>query len=373
MTVHPTMRAAVMTGPGEPLQIETLQLPEPGPGEVRLQVAAVGMCHTDLHVLKGEVSFPSPGVLGHEVSGVVDALGPGATGVQVGDRVVSAFIMPCGTCRHCVKGHEDLCEQFFRHNRLKGHLYDGTTRLHRPGGEDIAMYSMGGLAQYCIVPDTDVFALPDSLDLAEAAVLGCSVFTAVGAVRNVGEVGPGDTVAIVAVGGVGLNLVQVVKAFGASRIIAIDVNAEKLELARRMGATDVIDSRETDPVARVRELTGGRGVDVVFEALGSAPTVEAAVRMADDGGTVVLVGIAPAGVAASVEITHLVRRKIRILGSYGARARTDMPLVLELAASGRIDVASMISERFDLDGADEAFRRLAAGSVVGRAIVEPNR
>lgn len=368
-----TMRAAVMTAPGEPLRVETLRLPEPGPGEVRLRVAASGVCHTDLHVLKGEVAFPSPGVLGHEVSGTVDAIGENVVDVAVGDRVVSAFIMPCGGCRHCVRGHEDLCERFFQYNRLKGQLYDGSTRLHREDGEPVAMYSMGAMAEYCIVPDTDVFALPDGLDLAEAAVLGCSVFTAVGAVRNVAQVGPGDTVAVVAVGGVGLNLVQVARAFGAARIIAVDVNADKLALAGRMGATDLVDSRETDPVARVRELTGGRGVDVVFEALGSAPTVEQAVRMADDGGAVVLVGIAPAGVTASVEITHLVRRKIRILGSYGARARTDMPLVLELAASGRIDVSSMISERVGLDGAADAFGRLAAGQIVGRAIVEPGR
>ena len=124
-----TMRAAVMTAPGEGLVVETLRLPEPKAGEVRLRVAASGVCHTDLHVLKGEVVFPSPGVLGHEVSGIVDAIGPGVADIAVGDRVVSSFIMPCGKCRHCVRGHEDLCERFFQHNRLKGHLYDGTTRL----------------------------------------------------------------------------------------------------------------------------------------------------------------------------------------------------------------------------------------------------
>lgn len=364
------MRAAVLSEPRAGLQIEDLAEPRPGDGEVLVDVIACGVCHTDLHVMKGEVAFPMPGVLGHEVSGVVAAVGDGVDEFSVGDVVVSSFIMPCGRCRHCVRGHEDLCERFFSYNRLRGVLYDGTTRLFRPDGTPVWMYSMGGLAQRCVIPATDVFRVPDGIDPVGAAVLGCSVFTAVGAVRNVARLGVGQTVAVLATGGVGMNLVQVSRVFGASRVIAVDLTDDKLDLARRLGATDVINASGTDVPERIRELTDGRGVDVAFEALGSPVTVDAAIRSVGDGGRVVLVGIAPAGVRAEFDITHVVRRKIEILGSYGARARTDMPLVLELAASGRVDVGSLITARFTLDEADRAYRLLADGAIVGRAVVQ---
>lgn len=363
------MRANVVNDKTVNMGPEKLREPEPGPGEVLIDVAGCGVCHTDLHVLRDEVAFPRPAVLGHEVSGTVGALGEGVEGLCVGDRVVSSFIMPCGTCRHCVRGHDDLCETFFSHNRLKGTLYDGTTRLYRENGDPVAMYSMGGLAERCVVPATDVFHVPENLDLAEAAVLGCGVFTALGAVRNVGRVSVGDTVAVVAAGGVGMNIIQLAAVFGASTIIAVDVAEEKFELARRMGATHTVDARDPDHVEQIRRITGGRGVDVAFEALGSSATVETAVRAVDDGGRVVLVGIAPAGVTAPLNIAHVVRRKIQILGSYGARTRTDMPLVLSLAAEGRIDVSGMVTDRFDLVDAAQAYRLLGQGHIVGRGLV----
>lgn len=364
------MRAAVLPSPGQPLELRELDRPTPKAGEVLIEVAACGVCHTDLHVIKDEVAFPSPCVLGHEISGTVAEVGPGVDDLAAGARVVSSFIMPCGTCRHCVRGHEDLCETFFAHNRLRGTLYDGQTRLFEPGGDPVWMYSMGGLAEYSVVPRTDVFALPDELDLRDAAILGCSVFTAVGAVRNVAKVQPGDTVAVVAVGGVGMNLVQVARVFGARQVIAVDLSEQKLALARQLGATDTVDASDGDPVEQVRELTGGRGVDVAFEALGNPQTVRTAVQVVDDGGRAVLVGIAPAGVEASFEITHLVRRKIQVLGSYGARARTDMPLTIDLAARGLIDVAGLITDRFTLDQASAAYTALDERRIVGRGVVE---
>jgi len=288
----------------------------------------------------------------------------------MGDTVACSFIMPCGTCRHCVRGKEDLCEAFFSHNRLRGVLYDGETRLARQCGEPIAMYSMAGLAEYCVVPDTDVFVLPEAIGTADAAVLGCSVFTSLGAVKNVAKLLVGESVAVVAVGGIGLNIVQMAVAFGASQIIAIDISDEKLRLAADLGATHLINSRNADPVEAVRELTGGRGVDVAFEALGSAVTVETAIHLVDDGGRVVLVGIAPDGVAAGLDVAHVVRRKIQILGSYGARARTDMPTVLSLVASGAIDVKALITDRFSLEQADKAYDLLSAGKIVGRAVID---
>jgi succinate semialdehyde reductase (NADPH) len=343
---------------------------------VLVKVHACGVCHTDLHVIKREVPFPRPAVLGHEIAGEVADLGAGVTGLSPGDRVVSAFIMPCGRCRFCVRGHEDLCEPFFTYNRARGVLYDGETRLFRPDGTPVWMYSMGGLAQYAVVPATDVFHLPDGIDLVRAAVLGCSVFTALGAVRNVARLGVGETVAVMATGGVGMNLVQLSRIFGASRVIAVDLRADKLDLARRMGATDVVEAGQGDVAGRIRELTGGRGVDVAFEALGNPVTIDNAIRSVDDGGRVVIVGIAAAGVQAGFDITHVVRRKIQILGSYGGRARrarTDMPLVLELAASGRLNLDDLVTRRYSLAEAGDAYRELAKGAIVGRAVVDMSR
>src|SRR5436190_17208858 len=162
------MLAAVLPGPGEPLQLERIPIPQPRQGEVLVRVAACGVCHTDLHVIKAEVAFPTPAVLGHEISGTIAELGAGVAGPPVGTHVVSAFIMPCGRCRLCAIGRDDLCDNFFAMNRLGGTLYDGTTRLRRHDGTTLAMYSMGGLAEYAVVPATDVFPLPSSLPLAES-------------------------------------------------------------------------------------------------------------------------------------------------------------------------------------------------------------
>jgi len=366
-----TMRAAVLERAGEPLRVEELLRPRPLAGEVLVRVHGCGVCHTDLHVMKGEVAFPSPCVLGHEISGIVEEIGRGVTAVAPGDRVVAAFIMPCGTCRHCVRGRDELCETFFAYNRLRGTLYDGTTRLARADGTPLAMYSMAGLAEYSVVPATDVFPVPESIELASAAVLGCAVFTAYGAVAHAGAVRPRDRVAVVAVGGVGLNIVALARLFGAHQVIAVDVAADKLEAALALGATDIVKAADGDPVAAVRELSGGLGVDIAFEALGRPQTVQQAFKMVRDGGTVVAVGIGAGTAAAEIEITHMVRREIRLVGSFGARTRTDMPHVVDLAEAGAIDLGTLISERVGLEDAERIYRALDRGEVRGRALVTP--
>lgn len=364
------MKAAVWTGESSDLRIEELATPTPKRGEVLVQVAACGVCHTDLHVLKSEVAFPKPAVLGHEVSGTVAAIGPDVTTVAVGDRVVSSFIMPCGTCRHCVRGYEDLCETFFAYNRLKGTLYDGTTRLAREDGSPVWMYSMGGLAEYCVVPATDVFAVPEDVDLADVSIVGCSSFTAYGAVNNVARLTMGDTVAVIAAGGVGSSIIQFARAAGVGQVIAVDVSDEKLEAARRLGATDLVNSLTEDAAARVIELSGGKGVDVAFEALGRKDTFELAVDVLDDGGRAVVVGIAPAGSRGEIDLARLVRRKLSILGSYGARARADMPQLVNLVRQGVVAPKDVITRRYSLDEAPEAYAALARGEIVGRAVIE---
>jgi succinate semialdehyde reductase (NADPH) len=364
------MRAVVLdTAPGQ-LRLAELARPEPGPGEVLVEVAACGVCHTDLHVVKGEVAFPAPCVLGHEISGVVAETGPGVAGVAVGARVACSFIMPCGTCRHCVRGHEDLCETFFAQNRLRGTLYDGTTRLAREDGSPVWMYSMAGLAEYAVVPATDVFAVPDGVPLVDAAVLGCSVFTAYGALCNVARLRLGETVAVVAVGGVGSNIVPLARAMGASVVVAVDRVEEKLAAASALGATHVVNAQTEDVAARVAEITGGHGVDVAFEVLGRPETFELALSLLGDGGRAVMVGIAPAGATGQIEITRLVRRKLQILGSYGARARTDMPALLRLVAQGVVRPGQVITRRYPLEATAEAYAALDRGEIVGRAVIE---
>ena len=365
------MKAAILDSAPGGMRIEQIPVPEPRAGEILVKVHGCGVCHTDLHVMKAEVAFPTPAVMGHEISGVVAALGPGVTGPAVGTRVASAFIMPCGFCTPCGAGRDDLCDSFFAMNRLKGTLYDGTTRLHRQDGSPIAMYSMAGLAEYSVVPATDVFPLADGLPLEESAVLGCAIFTAYGAVRHAGDLRGGERIAVVAAGGVGINIIQIAKAFGASQIIAVDVKDDKLEAATRLGATDVVNSTKTDAVARVRELTAGRGVDVAFEVLGIPQTFIQAFEMIRDGGRMVAVGIAPGRTTAPVEITRLVRRELRITGSYGARTRADMPEIIRLAAQGVFRPETMVTQRFTLDDADAAYQALARGEIVGRAIVVP--
>lgn len=363
------MKAAVLPEVGAGLRVEDLRDPRPHAGEVLVRVRACGVCHTDLHVIKGEVKFPTPCVLGHEISGVVEEVGPGVDGLRPGQAVACAFIMPCGTCFYCVRGEEDLCERFFAYNRLRGTLYDGQTRLYRPDGSPVWMYSMGGLAEYAVVPATDVFPVPEGLPLDRAAVLGCAVFTAFGALRNAARLQPGESVAVFATGGVGSALVELARAFGAYPIVAVDVRPEKLEAAKELGATHVVNAAEARPQDAVREVTAGRGVDVAFEALGRPETFVQAVESVRDGGRAVMVGIAPVGVTAPVEITRVVRRKIQILGSYGARTRTDMPLVLSLAQRGAIHLDRLVTRQFSLEQADEAYRLLDQGAIVGRAVV----
>ena len=363
-----TMLAAVLPAAGTPLEVERIPVPRPRQGEILVKVAACGVCHTDLHVIKGEVAFPTPAVLGHEISGTVVELGAGVAGPEVGSRVVATFIMPCGTCPACTRGRDDICEPFFSLNRLRGTLYDGETRLFRPDGTPLAMYSMGGLAEYAVVPATAVFDLPASATLEEAAVLGCAALTAYGAVTHGAELRAGERVVVVAAGGVGSLIVQFARAYGAQQVVAVDVSAEKLDAVRALGATETIDASREDAAARALELTGG-GADVAFEALGREQTFLQALDMLADGGRLVAVGIAPVGVRAPIDITRLVRRGLRVIGSYGGRPRSDMPRLLQMIDRGILRPHESVSRRFTLEEAPEAYATLDRGEIVGRAVV----
>lgn len=366
------MRAAVLRGSEPRLEILKIETPTPHAGEALIKVISCGVCHTDLHVMRNEVGFPRPAVLGHEISGEIVSFGAGTTdtrGLSEGDVVCGAFIMPCTECPACLRGRDDLCERFFGQNRLKGVLYDGSSRLRMPDGSFLAMYSMGGLAEFAVAPVAALAGLPSGLDPVKSAVLGCAAFTAYGAVNRVAAVKPGQAVAVVAAGGVGSGIVQMARAAGAATIVAIDVSDEKLAAVRRLGATHAVNSRDTDAVAAVREITAEGGVDVAFEALGTSATFSLALSLLADGGHMVAVGIAPGAAKGEVEITPLVRRGYTVSGSFGARTRQDLPAVIDLAASGRFDLEHLVTQRFTLDQADRAYQALARGEITGRAVV----
>jgi succinate semialdehyde reductase (NADPH) len=363
------MKAAVFERVGSPLVIEDIPQPAPRQGEVLIEVSACGVCHSDLHVIKGELPYPTPTVLGHETSGTVVEVASDVTNVKPGDRVVATFILPCDRCPACNRGRDDLCENFFAIHRAKGVLYDGETRLQRSDGSPLAMYSMSGLAEYAVAPATAVFPLPPEVPLVEACIMGCAVPTAYSAVHHQADVRPGQSVAVIGAGGVGSNIIQIARAFGASEVIAVDIREEKLAAAQRLGATRGVNGAESDPAAQVRELTGGKGVDVAFEALGRPDTVVTAFDAVREGGRVVVVGLAPTAVAAPIEITRMVRRSVSVVGSFGARMRSDLPELINLVARGNVGIEQLVSQRFRLEEANEAYAALNRGEITGRGIV----
>lgn len=372
VTIPKMMRAAVLRDSSIGLQIEEVWTPRPKSGEVLIKVSACGLCHSDLHVLGGAIAFPMPCVLGHEVAGEIVELGPQNeyTGLAVGDRVAGAFLMPCGQCRFCAAGRDDLCEPFFSLNRLRGRLYDDTTRLYSRDGEPVWMYSMGGLAQYCVIPSTSVAVLPDGIDSVSGAILGCAAMTAYGAVRRGADLRHGETVAVVATGGVGSNVIQIAKAFGAAQVIAIDIADDKLADAAALGATHTVNSATSDAREEVLAITHGRGVDVAFEVLGRPETWSTALNVLSDGGRMVPIGLGAGVQTADVEINRTVRRSQSIIGSYGARTRQDLPEVVTMAANEQIDYRSIVSRRFALDDVAGAYALLKKGEIRGRAVVD---
>ncbi|KAK4264650.1 hypothetical protein QN277_025797 [Acacia crassicarpa] len=371
-----SMRGAVFWEKGKPLSIEEFHIPRPKAGEVLVKTKACGVCHSDLHVIKDEIPFSSPCVLGHEITGEVVEHGPLTDNktkerLPVGSRVVGSFIMPCGNCSYCSKGHDDLCEQFFAYNRAKGTLYDGETRLFlRSSGKPVYMYCMGGLAEYCVVLANALAVLPNLLPYTESAILGCAVFTAYGAMTHAAKVRPGDSVAVIGTGGVGSSCLQIARAFGAFEIIAVDIQDDKLDQAKTFGATHTVNAAREDPVGKIMEITGGKGVDVAVEALGKPQTFSQCTQSVKDGGKAVMIGLTQAGAVGQIEINRLVRRKIKIIGSYGGRARQDLPKLVRLAETGVFNLSNTVSRRYNFEEVDKAFADLNQGKIVGRAVIE---
>jgi Zn-dependent alcohol dehydrogenase len=365
-------RAAVLTTVGAPLEVlNDVEVDEPGPGEVRIAVAASGICHSDLSAQNGDVAFRLPVVLGHEGSGVVEAVGPDVTRVRPGDHVVVSWVPACGRCFHCLRNEQYLCDAA-QQAMLSGGMPDGTTRMSHAGKALHQMAVAGTFSERIVVPEAGAIPIPSSVDLHTAALIGCGVLTGVGAAINTASIEPGDTVAVIGCGGVGLNVVQGSVMAGAGRVIAIDRQPSKLALAIRFGASDVVDAGAVDVAAAVADLTGGRGPDVVFEVIGLQTTITQAVRLARRGGQVVLVG-APA---------HDVRLDVRVFAGLVTQAKTirgcwygssnparDVARLLALHAGGRLRLDDLVSRRIALDEINEGLAAVAAGEVARVLVV----
>ncbi len=362
---------AVIESSGMPVTIEALQLDAPGPGEVLIRMASAGVCHSDLHVRDGDWVRQGPVVMGHEGAGVVEAVGVGVDGDLVGRAVALNWLAPCLRCRECQRGRQWLCQDSpaYRHAGL-----DGTPRVSRPDGSPVLSYlSIGTMSTAQVVPATAAVPMPDGVPPEVAALIGCGVSTGVGAVVKTAEVRPGDTVAVIGLGGVGLSCVMGAVLAGARRIVGVDVSRAKLDLAASLGATHSVHADPDRPdatVEAIRAATGG-GPDFAFEAIGSPATISQAVASLPPGGTAVLVGLTKFGQRASFEAFPFVDGGRRIIGSnYGsAVAAIDFPRYAEAYLAGRLPIDRLIDRRLRLDELEDAFDRLRAGAAARQVIV----
>jgi len=366
------VKAAVLASVGQPLEIRTdVEVDEPHAGEVKVRMAASGVCHSDLSMQNGTLLTPTPVVLGHEGSGVIEALGEGVTDLAVGDHVVISWVPQCGSCYVCRRGQPELCEQSSM-AVARGCLLDGTTRFSSGGAPLYQAGAAGTFAEVSVIPASGAVRIPADLDLTVAALLGCGVLTGVGAALNTARVGEGDIVAVVGCGGVGLNVIQGARIAGAAKIIAVDVNPAKLRTAEQFGATAVVNAGERDPVSAVMDLTGQRGADVAFEVIGLQPTIDQTITMTRRGGQAVLVGVPAMDVVVNIPAFFgLVLAEKTIKGCwYGSSdVQRDVPRLIEHYRAGRLKLDELISRTISVDEVNQAFDAMKAGEVA-RSVIE---
>jgi S-(hydroxymethyl)mycothiol dehydrogenase len=344
-----------------PVSIETIVIPDPGPGEVVVDIAACGVCHTDLHYVEGGISDEFPFLLGHEAAGTVSALGPGVEEVEVGDYVVLNWRAVCGQCRACRRGRHQYC--FDTHN--------ATQRMTLADGTELSpALGIGAFADRTLVAAGQCTKVDPAAPPEVAGLLGCGPMAGLGAAINTGGVGRGDTVAVIGCGGVGAASVAGAALAGAARIIAVDVDDRKLEGAKRFGATHTVNSSQTDPVEAIRELTDGFGADVVIDAVGLPETYEQAFYARDLAGTVVLVGVPRPEMRLDLPLLDVFGRGGALKSSwYGdCLPSRDFPMLIDLYLQDRLDLGGFVSERIGLGDVQEAFGRMESGDVL-RSVV----
>ncbi len=376
MTVDPLaaparrIRAAVLDRPGQPVRVTEVELAPPGAGEVEVAVAAAGVCHSDLHIVLGDWPHPVPLVLGHEGAGVVVAVGPGVTTVSPGDHVVLSWVPACGQCRYCRRGRPAQCQLAAEVVAPGGVLADGTSRL-RAGGRPAYHYlGVSSFAERAVVAESAAIRIRPDAPLDLAALVGCAVATGVGAVQNTAAVPSGATVAVIGCGGVGLSCVQGARLAGAARVVAVDVVADKLAVARRLGATDTVHADGRPAVAALRALVP-EGLDYVFDAIGKIETTEQAIAALGLGGSAVVVGLPPSGQQARFDPLTLAEADQRILGcNYGSiTPQRDIPRLVDLVMTGDLDLESMVSDRRPLAEAADALTDLRSGRTLRQLLI----
>ncbi len=362
------MKAAVLREVGQPLQIEDVSIGKPGPREVLIRTKAAGVCHSDLHFIEGSYPHPLPAVLGHESAGIVEAIGSEVRTVKVGDHVITCLNPYCGHCEVCLTGHMNLCisPETRRSKTDEPRLFKED--LSGPG-KMAQFLNLSSFAEMMLVHEHACVAIRKDMPFDRAALIGCSVMTGVGAVIHTSSVRPGETVAVIGCGGVGLATINGAAIAGAGRIIAIDRVPHKLELARQFGATDVINSNDGDAVKQVQELTGG-GVHHSFEAIGLKATAEQSFKMLRRGGTANIIGMIPVGTMIELHgADFLGERKIQ--GSFMGSNRfpVDMPRLVDAYMAGKLKLDELISRRIKLEEVNSAFDELKRGELARSVIV----
>jgi len=353
------MKAAVLREAKKPLVIEEVSIDDPGPGQILVKTGASGVCHSYLHFIEGSWPIQTPAVLGHEAAGVVERIGEGVTYVAPGDHVILLFTPFCGTCRYCTTGRPNLCGE--------GRSLTPTLKI---GDRAVAPFlSMSSFAEYMVVPQGGVVKIREDVPMTTAALVGCSVMTGVGAAINTAKVEPGSSCAVIGTGGVGLNVIQGCALAGAEKIIAIDINTNKLEMAREFGATHFVDASKEDPVQQVQQLTGG-GADYAFEVIGLPSAITQAFNMVRRGGEAIVVGMAPIGSEVSISAPAFLAEKVLRGCVYGStRPRYDMPRILDLYMAGKLKLDELVSRTYPLEGINDAFQAMKNGEVARSVIV----
>src|SRR5262245_27903769 len=360
-------RAAICRELNKPVVVEEITVDPPRAGEVTVKLAACGVCHSDLSATNGTLAMPLPLILGHEAAGEVVDVGEGVSSLSKGDHVVSSFIYMCGECRFCLAGRPVLC---IEQGKAITTLPDGSVRTRDARGQPLNIFSgCGVMAEYATVHIDNLVKIDPKIPYDRAALVGCAVTTGVGAVFNTAKVAPGASVAVFGCGGVGLNVIQGARIAGAQRIIAVDVSEEKLAMARKFGATDVIKGTE-DPSKTLKKLTGG-GPDYAFECVGNGELAATAYRSIRRGGLAVVVGVAKPGDSTSVRTMTLPFEEKTLTGSYFGSCvpRVDFPRMLGLYMAGRLKLEELITRRYSIGEAPQAFADLEAGKNARGVIV----
>ncbi len=357
------MKAAVLYEVGKPMLVEEVDIIAPGPGEVKARMAATAICHSDIHMIRGDLPVQLPGVAGHECAGYVEEVGEGVTSVKVGDHVVMAPVTGgCGHCVNCMLGYRNLCL-----NSPPAHPY-----LYSKKGEPLTplLGTMGAFADYIIINEYQCAVVPDDMPLDRAALLGCAVITGFGAAVNRAQVKPFDSVAVFGIGGVGVNTVQGARFSGAHPIIAVDILDNKVEIGKKYGATHGVNAaKEKDPVQAIKDITGGRGVDYAFIMTPSAAAVRQGFMSLGPRGTVIIVGIAQ-GDMSEFMATEFISEKMFtgcMMGS--TRLQLDVPRYAELYKAGRLMLDESITGRYPLEEINEAVELSESGQVIRNVIM----